>query len=380
MFQKRHNINIISLLLTAFVSGIYFFKYSSIYLRYPFFLTAIYLFIFISTAYALGKIKNENLLILNRKLLIAFSIFILAAAFLWITFLPRFGQIGRLPAIQDWLDRFFSGRFPYNSPYTPSGYPFLFFLSMPFYFIGNIGYLEVAGLILFLYFLFHLPKGGKEILTALIILLMTPVFYYGIIVRDELFFNMMVPITSIFIAEKFLDPEKVNLKFILIGILFGLALSTRSVVAIIYAIYLPYLFRTNILKGMVFLLIIFSVFILLLIPFVIWDEKSFMHNGPIAIQSYLSHIPFWSAALFILISAAAGWIISDRQEIFFACGIFLFVPVFLSMLVQISQVGFYRAFIGDVFDPSYYIFCIPFFLFSINNYKVDNTLGKILVE
>ncbi len=380
MFERRHYINLISLLLTAFVSSVYFFKYSSVYLRHPFLLTAIYILIFVFVALAIGKIKDENLLISNRKFLITFSILILAATFLWITFLPRFGQIGRLPAIKDWLDRFFSGRFPYNSPFTPSGYPFLFFSSIPFYFIGNIGYLEIAGLVLFIYLLFLSAKSRKEIFVVLIILLMTPILYYGIVVRDELFFNMMIPLATIFIAEKYLNVDKSDLKFILIGILFGLALSTRSVVAIIYAIYLLYVFRTAIPKGLFFLIIVSSVFILLLIPFLIWDEKSFMHNGPIAIQSYLSHIPFWSAVLFILISAAAGWIAADLQEVFFACGIFLFIPVFVSMLIQISQVGFNEAIVNDIFDPSYYIFCIPFLLLSIKDYKVDKTLGKILTD
>ncbi len=378
MFEKRHYINFISLLITAFISGLYFFKYSSIYLRHPFLLTATYLFIFIIITFAFSKIKNENNFILSRKFLILFSIVIIAVSFLWITIIPRFGQIGRLPAIQDWLDRFFTGRFPYNSPFTPSGYPFLFFLSIPFYFIRNIGYLEIVGLILFFYFIFSFSKTSKEILTVIFILLMTPVFYYGIVVRDELFFNMMIPITAIFISEKKFKPEKLNTKFILTAVIFGLALSTRSVVAIIFAIYLPYVFRNDIPKGLIFIAIVLSVFILLLVPFIIWDEKSFMQNGPIAIQSYLSHIPFWSAALFIFISAIVGWVVSDLHEAFFACGIFLFIPVLVSMLIQISQVGFHRAIIGDIFDPSYYIFCIPFFILSIKEYKVDKTLGKIL--
>ncbi len=378
MFGRKHYINILSLLLIAFVGGLYFFKYSSIYIGHPFLLTAAYLVIFFLIALVFGKIENENLWLLNRKFLTVISFFIVAAVFLWITFLPRFGQIGRLPAIKDWLDRFFSGKFPYNSPFTPSGYPFLFLISVPFYLIGNVGYLEVTGLILFFYFIFNFSKNSKEIFAVLVILLMSPVFYYGFVVRDELFFNMMLAVLSIFVSEKYLKPEKIDAKFILVAVIFGLALSTRSVVAIIYAIYLPFTFRSNIPKGLFFLFIVFLTFVLLLVPFVIWDEKSFLHNGPVAVQSYLSHIPFWTAALFILISAAAGWVVSDLHEVFFACGIFLFAPVFASMLNQISQVGFYPAVVGDVFDQSYYIFCIPFLLLSIKNYKVDKTLGRVL--
>jgi len=251
---------------------------------------------------------------------------------------------------------------------------------MPFYLIGNIGYLEVIGLILFLYFLFYKSKTQKEILIVLIILLISPVLYYGIAVRDELFYNMLLTITSIFIAEEILYPEKINLKFILVGIIFGLVLSTRSVAAIIYAIYLPYIFRNNIPKGIVFLMIVLSIFILLLYPFFLWDEKSFLQNGPIAVQSYLSHIPFWSVLIIIIVSGLTGWIVSDTQELFFSCGVLLFLPVLLSMLIQITQVGFHIAIVEDVFDPSYYIFCMPFLLLSIKEYTIDKSLSKILAD
>lgn len=347
---------------------------------HPIMLTGIYLLIFFLIILYISRIKIEKLKFLNRRSLVIFSIFIILAVFLWITFIPRFGQIGRLPAIQDWLDRFFSGKFPYNSPFTPSAYPFLFFLSIPFYLIGNPGYLEVTGLGLFLLLLFYHRKAKKEILIPIIILLMSPIVYYGIVVRDELFFNMAIAIVVIFIAEKYLDPERINMRFILMGIIFGLVLSTRSVAAIVYAVYLPYKFRASIPKLLVFSFIILVTFSLILLPFFIWDEKSFLHNGPIAIQSYLSHIPFWSAVLFILISAIVGWIIADIQELLFACGILLFIPVFLSMILQISQYGFYPAIVKDIFDPSYFIFCIPFLLLSLKEYRIDNFLGKIIED
>jgi len=73
----------------------------------------------------------------------------------------------------------------------------------------------------------------------------------------------------------------------------------------------------------------------------------------------------------------AGWIVSNIHEIFFAVGLMLFLPVFISMVYAIFSVGFYNALVGDVFDLSYYVFCIPFLVMAICEYRVDKTLGRV---
>ncbi|MHB1687634.1 MAG: hypothetical protein ACYCVH_09695 [Ignavibacteriaceae bacterium] len=369
MFGKNYLRNIAALILIAFVSGLYFFKYSAIYLKHPVILTALYLIFFFGAVFSFDKLNYKRFEFLNKKFVVAFSSFLIIISFLWITFLPRFGRVGRLPAIEDWIKRFFSGSFPYNSPFTPSGFPFLFFLSTPFYFLKNTGYLEVLGLALFLMSVIYYSKTLKEKLFRIIILLMSPVFYYGFVVRDELFFNMMLPIILIFLAEKFLNRDVDNFKFDLFGILFGLTLSTRSVVAVIYAVYFIYFFKLNIPKGILFSFLVLLVFWLILLPFFLWDQHSFIQNGPFAIQSYLSHIPIWNVFVFLVIAIYLGWIASNLQEVFFASGIMLFMPVFVSMIYKISAVGFYQAVVNDVFDLSYFIFCIPFLLLSIQEQK-----------
>jgi hypothetical protein len=344
-------------------------KYSDIYLKHPLIFTPLYLLIFLGIIILIDKINIEKTPFISRKFFIYLSLTIVILTICWITFMPRFGQIGRFPAINDWLERILSGKFPYTYPITPSGFPFLFFISIPFYIIGNVGYLEVLGLILFLSAIYYYSKSTKEMIFRLLIILMCPVFCYSFVVRDELFFNMMLVIVIIFLAENYLNAAKINLKFISFAILFGLALSTRSVVVIIYAVYLLYVFKSNIFNGVIFFLIIALTFGALIIPFYLWNPQSFMIYGPFAVQSHLSYLPKWIVIAAIGLSIYLGWLADDLRKVFLFSGILLFTLVLISMLFRINEMGLSNAVINDGFDISYFIFCIPFLLLSFRENK-----------
>ncbi len=379
MFQKGHFINLISLSIIGIISGLYVFKYSAVYYKLPGLITAVYLLVFFIFILSLDKINLNQIFFINKRFFIFVTALLVFDAFCWVTFVPRIGQVGRLPAIVDWLHRFFSAEFPYNSPYTPSGFPFLFFLSIPFYFIKKVGYLEIFGLLFFSYWIINSYRTNKETVFKIIIPLLSPVIYYELAVRGELFANMMLAITAIFLAEKYFQPGELNLRFFLFAILFGLVLSTRSVVGLVYAIYFLYLFRFEIPKGIIFTLSVSIVFGLTLLPFIIWDPHSFFHNGPFAIQSFLSYLPIWVIFIFLILSIYASWSVGDIQDVFFASGLMLFLPVLLSMIIKIIQHGFYNAVVNDIFDLSYFVFCVPFFVFALKDYIVNKFLGKVLV-
>jgi hypothetical protein len=367
--KKENYQNIISVLIIGFTGSVYMFKYSAIYLKAPALLASVFFVVFLALIIGFDKLQLQKFPFISRKFFLYLSVLIIFISICWITFLPRFGQIGRFPAIIDWLDRLFSGRFPYSFPITPSGFPFLFILAMPFYFIGNVGYLEACGLILFLILTYYYSGSTKEMLLRILMLLLCPVLYYGFVVRDELFFNIMLPVLVIFLSDKYLDPVKINFKFILFGLLFGLALSTRSVVGVIYAVYLIHLFRKNIVNGIIFIIILSAIFGLLLLPFYLWDPHSFISCGPFAIQSYLSHMPLWIEIATVGLAVYMGWRAANINDVLFSSGILLFLLVFLSMFFQISSAGFINAVIHDVFDISYFVFCIPLLILSIKENK-----------
>src|SRR5690606_33551193 len=293
MFSKDHYINTISLLLSTLIGFLFTYKYATIYSDFPVIISLLFLIIYISIFILIDKINFSKKFHINQKLFTWLWVVLIAAVFIVITFVPRIGEIGRYPAIVDWLDRLFAGKFPYNSPHTPSAFPFLFFFSFPFYAIGNAGYLELIGVIIFAALALYYSNSAKENLIKYLMIISTPVFYYFVFVRCELFTNMMLITGIIILMERYADPLKKNFKYFLFAVLSGLALSTRSVAAIIFIIFFLYYFRSSIPNLILFGIIVLLVFTSLLLPFYFWDTQSFLSNGPFAIQSYLSYLPMW---------------------------------------------------------------------------------------
>ncbi len=369
MFGKERVRNNVALVIIAFVNGLYFFKYSTIYLGHSFLLTPIYLLIFIVIIFYIDKYGNSHFKYLNQKHFFIFSSILILISIYWITFIPKYGEVGRLSGIEVWLNRFLNGRFPYQYIVAPSGFPVLFIISAPFYFLKNVGYLEVVGLIFYLGAVAFLSKTIKENLFRITILLLTPIFYYSFVVRDELFFNMMIIIVLILFAQRYFDPGKYSYKFEMFGLLFGLLLSTRSVAGMIYAVYLTYFFKQNLPRGYLFIFLILLAFYLTLVPFFLWDQISFLLYGPFAIQQKVAALPVWTVAIILVIAIYSGWVASNLQEVFFASGFVLFLSVLISMILKIFAFGFMQAVVNDVFDISYFIFCVPFLLLSIGEYN-----------
>lgn len=374
LFTSKHYINLFSVLIIYTINLLFLMKYLTIYELNAALIIPIYTLIF---ALIIALISNLSFDFIKPKLFLPVFIIIVSVIIFYVLSFTRIGRIGRLPAIVDWLNLYFSGIFPYSSPYTPSAFPGLFLTAYPFYAIGNVGLLIPLGLLLIFIFAYFYFRTSKENVLFLFLMFSSPVLYYEVAVRSELFYNISLVLILILITQKFVKPEKINLNFILSGILGGLVLSTRSVTALIFIIYFLFYFRYNLKNLIIYTLITLIVFITLLFPFLLWDIEAFNRTGPFAIQSFLSYLPIFIVALFLLMSIYTGWMIRSIQEVLFSSGLFLFLLVFVSMLIKIFESGFYQAIIADKFDLSYYAFCIPLLLFSIREYKVDYYRGRI---
>ncbi|RPI68885.1 MAG: hypothetical protein EHM47_13995 [Ignavibacteriales bacterium] len=319
----------------------------------------------------------SNLIIFNKKFVISGSILFSVAVLIYILIFDRIGEIGRQPAIEDWIARVLNGDFPYNSPHTPSSYPVIFLFAYPFYLIGNTGLLEFMGIVIFFMILFKQKDTTRGILVKILMFVTSIVIYYEIVTRSELFFNMMLIAGVVYFCEKFLKENKINSLFILSAIFTGCILCTRSVTALLFTIYFLSRFRFHFKHLIVFTAISVAVFIAFLLPFYLWDRISFIQNGPFAVQTYSSNLPLLFILLLFFAAIYSGWIISYLQEFFFSGGVILFFAAAVSFLFRVSETGFTEALFNDGYDIAYFIFCVPMLLLAIKDYKVDMYLGKL---
>ncbi len=378
MFSRKHYINLISFIASGLIGGLFVLKYAYRITEYNFLFTLLFLLLFYSFPFLLKRIDTEKYRIFRKKNVILIFSLLTIVFIVLLNYIPVETRVSRFLAIETWLNNLLNNHFPYDSPLNPSGFPFLFFLALPFYLLGDAGYLTIVGFLLFWIAVIITSKTTKEYTTRLTMLILMPTIYYEIIVRSELLANMMFIVFLLLIAEKYLSKHKTGIVLFPIALLYGLFLSTRGIVGVIYIIAVLYFFRNDLMKGVYFSLIVINTFLLLIIPFFLWNSEIFINNGPFAIQ--MLYLPTGYLIFFFILSIYTGWIVSDFQELLFSSAIIIFMIVTLSFILTINETGFYSAFYQDRFDISYYIFTIPFFILSIKEYRVDKFLGKVMAD
>ena len=376
MFSKKNYINLVSLILLGMVSFLFMVKYSARVTAFPVLFSGLFLLVFYLLVTSLDKIDFVNHKFFNLKTFFIISVLLSFALIIGLNFISTETRVGRYIAIKSWLDNLQYGFYPYDAKANPSGFPFLFMLALPFYLLGDNGYLVVFGVILFLVLLKNSSTSAKELFTRLIILLVLPVFYYEYLVRSELFTNMTLFIAAAAIALKKLDIEKRDTVFWALAILFGLLLSTWLVVFISYSLLVLFLFRKRILNGVLFGLISAVSFFMTLLPFIMWNPDYFWNKGPFAIQ--FLYLPLWVIILASIFLLYIGWMLRDAQELMFASGVTIFTLVAISFLIKVAEYGFYFCVIESGYDISYFAMTVPFLLLSICEYRVDRYLGKLI--
>ncbi len=295
----------------------------------------------------------------------------LLLTFLMFQFDPQQIRVGRYPAMHDWITRLFSHEFPYASPVRPSGFPFLFVIAMPFYFLGDLGLLQIFTFMAF-GVLLHLRYHQKSINEFRPILLLTvaPMFLYEVVVRSDLFSNMIMLMFYLAMLETF-SQKGGRISLSILGIIGGLLLSTRGIVLLMYIAFFGYFFRRRTIHDGLFFMSMLVGFILTLVPFLIWDWTYFMNFGPFSIQ--LAHIPNWILILSIAASIYCALAVKSLKGIYFSVSLVLFGVICVPFIVAVLNCGWHKTILKDGFDISYFCFTLPFLLISLDFRENDIT-------
>ena len=355
--------NAVSIVLLAFVGAVFLVKYAARYVDVYLLLGGLYVGGFASVFLALRSVQLERYRLLNGKTFAATLVVFAAALAVLIIVLPEASRVGRFIALKEWIGDLFGGRFPYNASTKPSGLPFLFVLVMPFYLIGNLGYLEVAGLLLFGAALMAHRARLADRWSGLALLLLMPPFWYEVLTRSELFFNMVLVLFLIIVAERYVAPHRVDTAFLVLAVSFGLVVSTRTIVTCVYLLYVVFRFRESLRNGILFFAVGVAAFALTLVPFVLWDAQRFIEAGPFRMQ--FRYAPLWLAGAFAAVSVWLGWKARNLDDVLFFAGVVPFAIVATPFAATLVERGFHGTIIEDNFDVAYFIFALPFLLLSL---------------
>lgn len=358
MFTKRHFINTISVLF-LFVINIFFLSDSSAFgLDYLSKYYWLFIPLFFAVIWFADKILKFKEIIVRKNFILLFALIILF--FASSEFLFNVNKGNEYLASGIWLTNISGGTFPYTYAHL-FNLPFLYYVEAPFYLLSNVGLFVFFGLVLFLFLLLEFSSTKKEIVTRTAVLLVLPVLYYEILSSGDTFANAVLIIAIIFLMKKFIDENKIDIKFFFTSLLFGIFLCTRILIIIPFLLSILYFFRYNIKNMILFVLLSFLVCFALVVPFLRWDYSSFSAFGPFT--DSVTNLPIWIYVLLFVILIYAGWMISDLQELLFTSGLILFCVSFVMYLEKANYAD------GMILS-------IPFLILSIKEYEVDKFLGK----
>jgi len=361
-----------ALALYGLINTLFAYKYAARITSHPWVVSLVYLVLFGLLIWIVYRETDSRLRPAAENLIYLFTIVLLAVVLILVMshFDPQKIRVGRYPALQDWISRLFDSEFPYDSPTRPSGFPFLFVMAMPFYLLGDLGFFQIfcflifAGLVYLRYR--DQPVNGFR---CILVMISAPIFLYEVVVRSELFSNMVMVMLYLAVLE--IVGRKMSLSAsIVLGLAGGLLLSTRGVVLLIYILVLGYLFRKKVVTGGLFYLSLVAGFVVSLLPFMIWDWKQFMNLGPLSKQ--LSFVPLWLLALSIVGCVYLALKIRSLRGVYAAVSLMLFGVVLMAFFRSILDYGWRQAVLKDGFDISYFAFAVPFLLIVL-----DFRQGKI---
>jgi hypothetical protein len=279
-------------------------------------------------------------------------------------------NVDRWSVIYSFWDTYFSGKYPYNAvshmDNKPGPMPFYFMLALPFYKLREIGFLPLFGVIAFIGLLYEGAKSSKLSFFSMLFVLSAPILWYEIASRSTIFVNGLLILVHILWVLRS-DLRQLN-TLLVISITGGLLIATRNVFLLPYLLVLIFLWNENrlgwrevIIGGSVTGITFVATFLPFVLPF---GMDAFLEMNPFKIQSNVL-IPAPYIPIFVLCTVLISNKLHKASDVIFYSGIILFATITFYFGYQINKWGFETAYSGSKTDIAYFIFCLPFLLYSI---------------
>lgn len=351
-------------------------KYSARIIEYPIFITIPYL-ILASLIYWLLSFKINYIKINKLRFVYWFiSGIILLIIVLLLHFInPLSVHVDRWSAIHFFIKNLLSGQYPYlahsHLGNFSSPFPVWECFHIPFYLLGDVGYGMLFSFIVLSILLVWILDSYRKAFIYLILLFISPAFWYEVAVRSDLFYNLLLCFLAIGIIEK--KQYSIQKNLLGLGVLCGLFLSTRIAVIIPFIMFLfQNYIKASLSSKILFPIIVLSTFALTILPFAIWNFNAlfFFKYNPFILQfrqgSPFEMIIIWS----IIIVLSLKWKTITTCFSYTAVGLIL--TVFLSILFRMIQNHFIEGLFSDAYDITYFNMALPFILYTLAQDQSDS--------
>ncbi|MCP1300349.1 hypothetical protein NK356_14315 [Chryseobacterium sp. S0630] len=260
-------------------------------------------------------------------------------------------------SVQHWV----KGEYIYDTPNfmgnLSSYLPGQLLLSSVFYFLGNVGYLQVAAFLLFSYVIFLEFKGNFQRFLAIGMLGISLAYIYEVVCKSD-FISSFIAVAAFILFWNRMFKDDYFKRPYLLGICIGILCLTRSVVIIPLIIFLlnPFLktsWKNKIKFGLSFLLTVAILLASVLLP-----AKSMEHvlqYNPLNLQGQSNKFVM---LFFMILSVILSFYVKKIETVFYFSAYILFLVMLSFVSEQYFTLGF--SYQNNFFSTTYLAACLPF--------------------
>lgn len=361
--------NLLALVLYFAVNTLFILKYAARSIDVYYIIPVIYLFCVV-LIYCLSRIiiKSHRRAI-NYLLIGLFSFSTIIMLVLHHKIDPLALNIDRWSAIHNFIEHLFLGIYPYSAHTHLGGYgspfPVWQIFHIPFYLLGNVGLAALFSFVLLTLVLLKVTKDKTSSFYYILLLVLSPAFWYEIAVLSDLLYNLML----VFVVVLVWHYKKITLQShaLAIGIICGLFLSTRLAVVVPFFIFLFSDFiRLEFKKKVLFISALVLTFVASFIPLMLWDYHLlfFFEYNPFVLQSRQGNSMDTIFLIAISLYFALAWkgdFVAYNRYTGYAIIAFIAFTFALRMIANDFVFGLFSPF----YDISYFSMSLPFIIYSL---------------
>ena len=280
-------------------------------------------------------------------------------------------RVDRWSATSYFLDALFNGSYPYGvhthaSEFNfPSPFPLWHYLNIPFWLIGDVGWIQAFFIILFSCAVYLYFRSWRMLLSVLLLVCISPAYWWEIATRSDGLSNALLVCSCILYLQK--KQIRMTDKWWLLAIFSGCIAATRLSAVIPLALYLfrPWI-DTGWKQKIGFLILTISITFAFFAPYVFWDTHTwiFFHRNPFMSQTSPGNK--WLLLLMVCIAILTAY---KKQTFYYYIST---TSVYMFAFMLVSHIGILWAFNFEInlfsiqCDISYFTLSLPYILLALN--------------
>ena len=273
-------------------------------------------------------------------------------------------HVDRWSAMEITIESLLKGVYPYNQldhlGQTSSNLPALSYLGIPFYLLGDVGFLQPFVFLLFSIWILKSKRNNQTKLAIIVFLLLSPSYWWEIWVKSDLMSNVLLVVLFVdFWKERYKDNTFKNR--IALAVIVAFLCLTRGVVVIPLVLMLFYDFSKLCNRNKIIFTSMLLFFIgVLVLPFII----AVPNISVVCEHNPFTHQTKYAPKVLIIISLFLPFLLSKKSKethkVFVKSLFILSFLLLTTFVLNIFEEGIYKNVYGKAFDLSYLGIMLPF--------------------